>query len=760
MKFEYVWKLLHLIWIVPLFALIVYMAAVKRKNIFRMIFGRNADISKNTTLAVGKRYFRLWLLFSAIVLCVIAIARPQWGWRNLPFTDRGRDIMVVFDVSKSMNAEDVKPCRLKHAKLLLRNIVKSNPSDRFGLIAFAGTAFLECPLTVDKTSFFQCLDELSTDSIPLGGTNIQVALENALKGFKAAAGGFRAVLLITDGDELSGDSSQVISELKKMKIPIFVVGVGKPGGDGLIKMHGENGNTYLLRDAQGNLAKAKLNETNLRRLAASTPGGLYVRSTETNPELKILNSYIRKLVPKEYMRGMSRRPVERFHYPLAAAVLLILIWFAVGERRRIVVSFLVALFLSAGVLSPTAPAKDKQPSNINTAPLVKNKESKNTAKKEPTPADIYNKALALQKQNKIEKAQELYRDAINMSKADAEIRSRAFQNIGVIYHQNARKIITQDPDKALAILNKAETMYRESMRTNLFRKRVVLNQQKLLDDRLLAKRIKKMREELKKKQEQARKKVEEAKKSQEKENKQKQNNKSQQKKKDTQKNRQKQNNDKKQKQSGQNKQNKQTNKQKNTNNNQTTRQNQSTNKKQNQQKNQNDNQNNESNKTEQKIKEAASACKDLKKKAEQAKKQNIKKQADNAEKELRKAQEEHKKGNGKESEKHINKALQYLNPQKNNQKKQSQNKNNSNNGKKNPPRKNKSNKGQQNKQKKMNQPQQKQKSAKAGKAEKPLDPRQAAALLEMMSNDEKTLRDKIKENMKRNARLKKVLKDW
>lgn len=125
---------------------------------------------------------------------------------------------MLFDVSKSMKATDLAPSRLEHAKFLLRRLVEREGNDRFGLIPFAGTAYLSCPLTSDKVAFNQYIDELDPDAIPLGGTNMEIALSKAVEAFKAAAGGNRAIVIFTDGDELSGDSTRVIAELKKKGI--------------------------------------------------------------------------------------------------------------------------------------------------------------------------------------------------------------------------------------------------------------------------------------------------------------------------------------------------------------------------------------------------------------------------------------------------------------------------------------------------------------------------------------------------------------
>ncbi|NOY74670.1 MAG: VWA domain-containing protein, partial [Kiritimatiellaeota bacterium] len=529
--FEYPLRLLHMLWLAPLFGLLVYWSTAKRKNVLQALFGSEADVNKTTTLSLGRRYARLWLLFAAALLLCVACARPRWGWRILPFSGRGRDLMVLIDVSKSMLSEDVRPSRLKHAKQFVRELIASTPGNRYGLVDFAGTAFLECPMTVDKTSLFQALDDLNVDSIPVGGTNIENALKKATLAFKAAEGGYKAIILITDGDELYGDSSQVVSELKKREIPLFVVGIGDPDGDGLIKMSDARGKTKLMRDSMGKLVKSRLNEKGLKRLAEKT-GGIYVRSTETNLGLAPIRERIKKLVPKEYSKGNCKRPIERFHYPLLAAVILLLIRLSIGERgRRRCLS--VLLFVSACLFSTfstfSADAGTATTSTVPPSaglPIAAQADSGKKLSEQPitgkagktTPVALYNRALELHNKRKFKEAAKLYRRAVNMSKVSEEVRSKAFQNLGVISHQKGEALLRKDSDAALRIFDKAEEMYKESMRSDIRRKRVVLNQQRLLDDRRLAKLIKKRREEMRKKRERAREKTRKALNQQKKEN--------------------------------------------------------------------------------------------------------------------------------------------------------------------------------------------------------------------------------------------------
>jgi len=806
--FEHSWQLLNLFWIVPLFTVLALYAAARRRAVLRKIFGNNADPKEQTTLSTGKRLARLWLLLAAVVLLCVAAARPRWDWRLLPFSGRGRDVMIVLDVSKSMLSEDIAPTRLKHAKMFIRNLVNKTPGDRYGLVLFAGSPFLECPLTMDKTSLFQTLDEASPDSIPLGGTNIERAVDTALAAFKAAESGYRAIVLVTDGDELSGDCDKTVAELKRKKIPLFIVGIGNPSGDGLIKMTGPDGKTTLLRDSMGRLVKSRLNESKLRELAKAIPGGVYVRSTETDLGLAPILAKIHALIPKEYSKGMSKRPIEKFHYPLFLAVVLLLIRMGIGERRS---KRKLAAAASIAIMATIAPLSDANaaggnappsPTSLELAKPIKTKEEpppENAEKKPPTAEELYNKGLECHRKHDTDKAVEYYRKAINVSKTSPEARSKAFQNLGVIAHQKGRDVMKGKPEEALTIFKKAEKMYRESMRSDIKRKHVVLNQQKLLDDRELAKQIKKRQDELRKKQQQARKKTQQALDKQKKENKkrndkkQQQQQQKQQQQKQQQQKQQKQQQQKQQQQKQQQRQNKNQNeknqkqqkskadqaKQKGSNDKEQRKQQGAGEKRDENKKERQPQQQNKGGKkgeerdkeTEKKIDEAEKSVDDYSKEARRQKNRQAEANAEAAKREIKKAQQEHQRGNGGKSEEHLKNALNRLGGNDKEKKKGQDKKQDGKNqkGKKQDGKKN--NEDKQKKEGKQKgddnqpipkQPKQGKENGRQGedKQEKEIDPAQAEALLDLMANQEKTLRDAIKECQKRNAKVKKVIKDW
>ena len=333
----------NLLWIIPLILVLAIAGGVRRTGLLRKMFGTDERIARFSNASSGKRVFRVILLTLVVLLLAVAAARPSWGKQLMHDTSTGRDLLVVFDVSKSMLSDDVKPSRMDHAKWLVREIVKKNPGDRFGLIAFAGESFLVCPLTVDRASFIQLVDDLDVDTIPVGGTNVQLALEEAVKAFEGAQGTHKAVILVTDGDELTGRGAAVVNDLSKAQIPIFAVGVGDPSNPAVIRVPDEDGKLRILTDREGNPVKSPLNEPQLTELARRT-GGIYVRSTAAYSGIDELETRIKALDRKASENAVSAfRPIERPAYPLTATIILLALFFCVSETRPRSAQMILAL---------------------------------------------------------------------------------------------------------------------------------------------------------------------------------------------------------------------------------------------------------------------------------------------------------------------------------------------------------------------------------------------------------------------------------
>ena len=290
-----------------------------------------------STLTVGispqRRKIRFTLLVLASVFLIIALARPQYGFDLQEVEQSGLDIVVAIDTSKSMLAQDIAPDRLDRAKLAALELMQDAQADRLGLVAFAGQAFLECPLTVDDTAFEQSVQALDVNSISEGGTAIANAIDAAATAFKEN-GHFKTLVLLTDGEDNVNEAAalQAAQNAAKEGLKIFTVGIGTTAGD-LIRVTDANGNSDYVRDPDGNVVKTHLNEDLLRQIAGAT-GGFYLplRGGDTMDTL-----YDRGLAPLPKTEGvgrMIRQYHEQYQWFLGIAILLLLVEMLLPERGK------------------------------------------------------------------------------------------------------------------------------------------------------------------------------------------------------------------------------------------------------------------------------------------------------------------------------------------------------------------------------------------------------------------------------------------
>ena len=286
------------------------------------------------SMSTALKVTRMAMVAAAACLCLVALARPQWGfvWQEVKHT--GIDMLIAVDVSKSMLATDVKPNRLERSKFAIKDLVKKLSGDRIGLIAFAGTAFLQCPLTIDYNGFLLALDDLTIQSIPRGGTSISAAIREAIGILKGPDTKYKVLVIITDGEDLEGDPLKASKEAAELGIKIYCVGVGSTEGE-LIPVTGSDSRGGYLTDRSGNVVKSKLNEEVLKEIAIST-GGSYVRATQSQFGLVLLyDKIISKLEKRDIEAKMRKRYQDRYQYALALAALLLFLEPLIPERKRV-----------------------------------------------------------------------------------------------------------------------------------------------------------------------------------------------------------------------------------------------------------------------------------------------------------------------------------------------------------------------------------------------------------------------------------------
>ncbi len=311
-------------------ALLVWSHRRGRALVSKIVAPRLRDVLAGTVSPL-RRVLRGSLLLLALLFAVLALAQPRYGFIEKETKQKGRDVIVAIDTSRSMLATDVSPTRMARAKLFTQDLIRLVQGDRIGLIAFAGSAFLQAPLTLDYAAVTNALDELDTDLIPKGGTNLAAAITAAREAFGKAEGNTRALVILTDGEELDADGIAAAKQAEKEGIRIFAVGIGSPEGS-LIPIRLGDGRPDFVRDAQGKPVNSKLDDSRLREIAAAT-GGFYVPLGPEAPR----EVFQKGIVPMELSEAgvfKARQPVERFQWPLAAAALLLALSLLPGDRRR------------------------------------------------------------------------------------------------------------------------------------------------------------------------------------------------------------------------------------------------------------------------------------------------------------------------------------------------------------------------------------------------------------------------------------------
>jgi Ca-activated chloride channel family protein len=329
LQFEYPW-LLALLWLAPA-AGVVWHLLTTRRSLTRQLVSPRMAAHLAPAPSPTRRLWQLVLLVTGLVFGLIAAARPQWGLREETVYQRGRDLLILLDVSRSMLATDVHPSRLGRAKVDLFDLIKQLRGDRVGLLAFRGRPVQLCPLTTDYGFLAEVLDGADVDSAPSGETNIGDAILEAIKTFEGDEGAHKAIVLVSDGDDLAGRSEEAITQARENGIPLFTVGFGSSEGANVPAP----GSKKESLQYQGQLVVSKLNNELMLELAEKT-GGAYVPVGLANVKLgDLYRDHLSRIAARDQEESVQRHYVERYQLFLLVAVL----------------AFLAAAFLSRGQIA-------------------------------------------------------------------------------------------------------------------------------------------------------------------------------------------------------------------------------------------------------------------------------------------------------------------------------------------------------------------------------------------------------------------------
>jgi Ca-activated chloride channel family protein len=324
--------MLNLLWLLPLAAVALIVQSRKKKRAMQG-FADPHLLDRLTALEHrGRRFIKGLLLLLSLGLLLFALAGPRWGSHYEEVSQRGVDVMLLIDVSPSMLVEDISPNRLERARREILDFIKVVQGDRVGLVAFAGAAFVQCPLTLDYAALEMFLSALQPDLIPVPGTDLGAAIETGISAYDEKSATDKVIMLITDGEDNEKQGIKAARQAAAKGIKIFVFGIGDIGGGPIPELDGSGG---FKKDSQGKLILSKLEEESLQEIASLT-GGTYVRSVAGDLDLDILyfDGIKTRTQAQELKSGKIKVYEERFPLFVLAAFMLLLIEGFIDEKIR------------------------------------------------------------------------------------------------------------------------------------------------------------------------------------------------------------------------------------------------------------------------------------------------------------------------------------------------------------------------------------------------------------------------------------------
>jgi Ca-activated chloride channel family protein len=324
---------LHLYWLVlGLLLLQVYARRAKRRDLGR--FGHLPTVRKLVASAsAALQVLKSTLFLVAVALLVFCLARPQWGARLEQVRRRGVDVIVALDTSLSMLAEDLKPNRLVRAKGEVASFLDKLGGDRVGLVAFAGTAFVQCPLTMDYGAAKLFLSAMDENLLPKPGTALAEAIRAAAKAFPKGERKHKVLVLITDGEDFGDDPIAAAKEAREQGVLIFAIGIGAGSGQP-IPLRDARGNLKgYKKDRDGRVVTTRLNESVLERIALSGDGK-YFRASAGELELSRIAEEISKMEKRELSSQLYSQYEDRYQVFLPLPLALLLVEATLSDRKR------------------------------------------------------------------------------------------------------------------------------------------------------------------------------------------------------------------------------------------------------------------------------------------------------------------------------------------------------------------------------------------------------------------------------------------
>ena len=478
---EYLWFLL----LIPALSAGYFFLNMWQRKQLRRFVGETLIPQLAPEASLAMRIVKQTLVTLACACLILAVANPQVGTRLEEVKRNGIDLFVALDVSLSMKSEDIRPNRLEKAKRDVSELLRKLSGDRVGMVVFAGDAFVQFPLTSDYTAADLFLSAIDVDAVPVPGTMIGSAIEVALKSFSKDVPTQKAIVVVSDGENTEGDVMGAVEDAKKAGVRVYCVGMGTPEGGPIPVLNQSGIRVDYKRDHSGSIVLSKLDETMLQQIAATT-GASYHRATSGGNEIDDIFKELASLEKVEFGTKQITGYETQYQYPLACAILFLIIEIMLSERRTKVAVWLkkllptVVTVLLLGVVSGSVTAQTvRSYISKGNREYDKNKytdaevEYKKALEKNPKSKEAqFNLGNSYYKQQRFDEAMREYGNSGGSMKSP-EDRAEAYYNTGNSFYQSNKYQEAVDAYKQSLRLNPND----EDTRYNLQMARAKLAQQ-------------------------------------------------------------------------------------------------------------------------------------------------------------------------------------------------------------------------------------------------------------------------------------------
>ena len=341
------------LWLVPaILALFLLSHNLWKKRMSRLVQDETLLAKLVAGYRKGEWLVRAILTMLAVLCFVLALARPQWGDEKRSVQRKGVDLIFLVDTSLSMLAEDIKPNRLGKAKFEIETFIQNLKGDRVGMVTFAGSGFLQTPLTLDHAAFLLFLDAVQVGFLPDPGTSLVQAIQLALRAFPQKELKYKALILFSDGEDHEGSIEQALEEAKEANVRVYTIGLGTAEGEPIPLKNEKGERQGFKKDRSGQMVLTKLNQPLLERLAKET-GGIYLPATPGEKEVDVILKHLRGWGEQQFEEKMVVEREDQYQIFLIFAFIFLVAEMLVRRKDRPKAGLLVCLaafFLFTGFL--------------------------------------------------------------------------------------------------------------------------------------------------------------------------------------------------------------------------------------------------------------------------------------------------------------------------------------------------------------------------------------------------------------------------